>query len=68
MVLVRVREDDRQHLAAVEIPEVGKDQVDAEMLVAWKREPGIDHDRLARELEDGHVLADLSEAPERDDP
>ena len=57
-----------QHLAALQVAEVGEDQVDAEVLVAREREPRVDHDRLPAELEDGHVLADLAEAAERDHP
>ena len=68
VVLVRVREDDRADLAALQVAEVGEDQVDPEMLVARKREPRVDHERLASELEDGHVLADLAESAERYHP
>ena len=38
------------------------------MLVAREREPGVDDDDLVADLVDGHVLADLAEAAERDDP
>ena len=58
----------RENLAPVEIAEVRKDQVDAEVLVAREREPGVDHERRAVGLEHGHVLADLAEAAEGDDP
>ena len=68
MVLVGVREDDRADLPALEVAEVGEDQIDAEMLVAREREPGVDHERLPSELEDGHVLADLAESAERYHP
>ncbi len=51
-----------------EVREVGQDEVDAEVLVAREREPGVDDDALVAELEDGHVLADLAEPAERDDP
>ena len=64
VILVRMGEHDRPDLAVAEVAEVGEDQVDAEVLVAWKREPGVDHDRLAGDLEDGHVLPDLAEAAE----
>ena len=66
VILVRVREHDRANLAVAEVAEVGQDQVDAEVLVAREREPGVDDDGLAAELEDGHVLADLAEPAERD--
>ncbi len=68
VILVRMGEDDRQNVATGEVPEVGKDQVDAEVLVAREGKAGVDHDRLTPELEDGHVLPDLTEASERDDP
>ena len=68
VILVRVRQDDGTNRAVVEVAEVRQDQVDAEMLVAREREPGVDDDHLAGDLEHGHVLADLAEAPERDDP
>ena len=68
VILVRVREDHGAHLAALEVPEVREDQVDAEVLVTRERQPGIDDDRLVAELEDGHVLADLAEPAERDHP
>ena len=70
VILVPVREHDRAHhlLPLAEIREVGQDEVDAEMLVAREREPGVDDDDRAVRLVDGHVLADLAEAAERDDP
>ena len=66
MVLVRVRQDDRQDVAVVEVAEVRQDQVDAEVLVTWKGKPGIDHEQLVGDLEDGHVLADLAQTAQRD--
>ena len=51
-----------------EVREVGQDEVDAEVLVAREREPRVDDDALAAELVHGHVLADLAEPAERDDP
>jgi hypothetical protein len=38
------------------------------VLVARKREPGVDDDEIAAVLVDGHVLADLAETAEWDDP
>ncbi len=67
MVLVPVREDDRADVDAPEIVEVGQHEVDAEVLVAREREPRVDDDGLTAVLVDGHVLADLAEAAERDD-
>ena len=70
VVLVAVREEDRAHALGVvaQVAHVGEDQVDAEMLVAREGEARVDDDDLAAGLEDGHVLSDLSEAAERDDP
>ena len=69
MVLVSVREHHRLHhrLALSQVREVGQDEIDAEVLVAREGEPGVDHDDRPVRLVDGHVLADLAEAPERDD-
>ena len=68
VVLVAVREDDRADAPALQVPDVREQQVDAEVLVAREREPGVDDDDLVADLVDGHVLADLAEAAERDDP
>ena len=67
MVLVRVGEHDRAQLAVAQVLEVGQDEVDAEVLVAREREPGVDDDGLPGGLEDGHVLPDLTEPAEWDD-
>ena len=66
VVLVRVGEHDRADLLVAEVAEVREDQVDAEVLVARERHAGVDDDPLAADLVDGHVLADLAEAAERD--
>jgi len=68
VVLVRVRQHDRLNALVGEVAEVRQDQVDAEVLVARERDAGVDDDPLVAELVDGHVLADLAEAAERDDP
>ena len=67
VVLVSMSEDHGENLAPLQVPEVREDQIDAEMLVAREGEAGVDHDRLAGQLEHGHVLADLAEASQRDD-
>ena len=69
VILVGVGEDDRAHRppAIAQVREVREDQVDAEVLVAREREPGVDDDRIVAVLVDGHVLADLAEAAERND-
>ena len=70
VILVAVREHDAADhvLALAEVREVRQDEVDAEVLVAREREPGVDDDDRVVRLVDGHVLADLAEAAERDDP
>ena len=69
VILVAVRQEDGANRLATlgEIREVGEDQVDPEVLVAREREPGVDDQRGPVGLEYGHVLADLTEAAERDD-
>ncbi len=68
VVLVAVREDHRAHESSFEIADVRQQEVDTQVLVARERESRIDDDDLVSHLEDGHVLADLAEATERDDP
>ena len=67
VILVRVRQHDGANGAVVEVAEVREDEVDAEVLVARERHPGVDDDPLVADLEDGHVLPDLAEPAERDD-
>ena len=43
-------------------------EVDAEHLVARELDAAVEHDDLAAVLDGGHVLADLAESAERDDP
>ena len=68
MILVPVGEDHGLDRPVVEVREVREHEVDAEVLVARERETGVDDDRRLAELEDGHVLPDLAETAERDDP
>ena len=70
VILVPVRQ---QHgpdhvLALAQVAEVRQDEVDAEVLVPREGESGVDHDDRVVRLDHGHVLADLTEAAERDDP
>ena len=67
VVLVRVGEDDRAHAPAVQVAEVGQQDVHAQVLVTREGEPGIDDDGVLAGLVDRHVLADLAEAAEGDD-
>ena len=68
VVLVSVREHDGADAAPLEVADVRQQEVDTEVLVAREGEPRVDDDDLVPELVDGHVLADLAEAAERDDP
>ena len=70
VILVAVREDNTADhvLALAEIREVGQDEIDAEVLVAREGEPRVDDDDRAVGFVDGHVLPDLAEPAERDDP
>jgi hypothetical protein len=67
---VPVREDDRADAARAlaQVREVRQDQIDAEVLVARERKAGVDHEHVTVGLEGRHVLADLAETAERDDP
>ena len=69
VILVRMRQHDGVHRtpAVDEIGDVGEHEVDAEVLVAREREPGVDHETAAVALDHRHVLSHLAEAAERDD-
>ena len=69
VILVRVREHDGVDGAPAvdEIRDVGQHEVDAEVLVAREREPGVDDEAAAVALDHRHVLSHLAEAAERDD-
>ena len=70
VILVAVREDDGPQRArrVAQVAEVGQHEVDAHHLVAREAETRVDQDALAVLLDHGHVLADLAETAERDDP
>src|SRR5665647_800794 len=70
VILVAVRDDERQDVvAAPEQPsDIGDHEVDAEHLVARELDAAVEHHDLAAVLHGGHVLADLAETAERDDP
>ncbi len=68
VILVAVREDHRADESTLEVADVRQEEIDAEVLVAREREPRVDDDDLVADLVHGHVLADLAEAAERDDP
>ncbi len=69
VILVAVREDDRVDAArrVAQVGEVGQDEVDAGHLVAREREAAVDQDAALALLDDAQVVADLAQAPERDD-
>ena len=70
MVLVAVREHDRLDVlgALAQVGEVRQHEVDAELVGRGEHQPGVDHDDPAVVLDDHHVLADLAEPAERQDP
>ena len=70
VVLVRVGDDEGLDALALvaQVGDVRHDEVDAVHLLLGEHEAAVDDDDLVGELEDGHVLADLADAAERDDP
>ena len=70
VVLVPVGEHDgtQVSLTVAQVIEVGQDEVDAEVLVPREGQSGVDDDDPLVAFDDGHVLADLAQAAERDDP
>ena len=69
VVLVPVGDDDRLDVLDVlaQVREVRQHEVDAHHLGGREAQPAVDHDDLAVVLDDGHVLADLADAPQRED-
>ena len=69
VILVPMGEDDRLDVVGViaEIGEVRQHQVDSQHLGGREHQPGVDHDDPPVLLDDGHVLADLAQPPERQD-
>ena len=70
VVLVAVRDDDAAELLLVleHIRVVGKDEVDAGLVVVGEHEAGVDEHHVVAALERRHVLADAVETTQRDDP
>ena len=70
VVLVAVGDDDRLDVvdAVAQVGEVGQHEVDADHLRGREAQPDVDDDDPAVVLDDGHVLADLAEAAERQHP
>ena len=69
MILVAVRDDDRLDVvdAIAQVGEVRQHEVDTELLGGREAQAGVDHDDATVVLDDGHVLADLANAPQRED-
>ncbi len=68
VILVCVGQHDRLHAAPLQVRHVRQDEVDAEVLVAREREARVHDDEVVAVLVHGHVLADLAEATQRNDP
>jgi hypothetical protein len=68
VVLVSVRQHDRADAPAHEVADVRQEQIDAQMLVAREGKTRVHDQDLVAELVHGHVLSDLAEAAERNDP
>ncbi len=70
VVLVAVRDDDRVDVrgALDQVGEVGQDEVDAVLLLRREAQTDVDHDDVVALLDDRHVLADLTEPAQRQDP
>src|SRR5581483_12087068 len=70
VVFVTVRDHDRLDVlgALAEVAEIRQHQVYAEHVRCRKTQPGVDDDDPVAVLDDGHVLADLTETAERQDP
>ncbi len=70
VVLVPVGQHDRLDVVGplAQVGEVGQHQIDPELVGRREHQPGVDHDDAAVVLDDHHVLADLAEPAERQDP
>ena len=69
VILVAMGDEEAAEATAVfdEVADIGNDAVDAVHVVAGEGHAAVHHDDLAAVLIDGHVLADLVEAAQRDD-
>ena len=69
MILVAVGDDDAAQLMLVfeHISIVGKNQIDARVIVVGKHQARVDEQHVVAAFEHGHVLADGVEAAQRDD-
>ena len=69
VVLVPVGQDQGDDVvdAVLDGGEVGKDEVDARLILLGEEHTAVDDEQLAVQLEDGHVTADLTQAPQGSD-
>lgn len=69
VILMAVGKQDALDLVGVlkEIGHVGDDDVHPQHILIWKHEAAVYDQDLAAELQGGHVLADLGDAPQGDD-
>ena len=69
VVLMTVREDQGDDIveAVLNVAEVGQNEVDPRLVLFWEQDTAVDDEQLAVDLEDGHVAADLAEAPQGHD-
>ncbi len=69
MVLVAVGDEDGADtiFLVLQVGRVGEEQIDPEHFFLGEPEPHVDDDDVLAALEDGHVLADLADAPEEND-
>ncbi len=70
VVLVAVGDDDGSQLLLplADVGDVGDHQVNPQHLLLGEHEAGVDDDHVLGELQHHHVLADLSQATQRDYP
>ena len=70
VILVAVGEDHRLHVVGA-VPDelhVGQDEIDARHVGRRERQPDVDDEEAAVDLEAGHVAADLADPAEEDEP
>src|SRR6185437_14326505 len=70
VILVAVGDHDRLDVLGpvAQIAEIREHQVDTEHVGGREAQPGVDHDDPAVVLDDRHVLPDLAQPAERQDP
>ena len=53
--------------SVLDVVEVGQDEIDARLVLLGEEDTAVDDEQFAVNLEDGHVAADLAEAPQGHD-